>query len=86
MIEIDSIVKVTYDFSRERKIYPYDYPEKGTLLTVRKIVRDFENNRMLFFDELKIEIPLMQECFEEVQDSYDGYCILNEAFKIANGL
>jgi hypothetical protein len=86
MIGMGSLVVPNYDFARERTLYRYDYPTMDKILTVNKVQFDELENQMLWFDELKIPIPLAAICFDEVQDEAEGDCILNEAFKIANNL
>jgi hypothetical protein len=83
-IQKGDIVKPNYDFAKERKQYDYNYPEKDRLLTVCKVVMDSERNRMFFFEELSIPIPLYEACFDLVQDEWEGDEILNEAYRIAN--
>lgn len=84
MIGINSLVECVYDFIRERVLFKYNYPYLGKILTVNKIQFDEHENQMLWFDELKILIPLTAICFEEIQDEAEGDFILNEVFKIAN--
>lgn len=86
MIAKGSIVRCRYNFEKEREIYGHNYPHQGDLLTVIKVQKHFDSENVLWFDELKIEVPLYENCFEEVQDETDGDIILNEVFKIANGL
>jgi hypothetical protein len=86
MIRQGSIVKCTYNFDREREVYGYKYPHTDDLLTVTKLQKDSEGEVVLWFDELKIPVPLYENCFVEVQDEAEGDEILNEAFKIANNL
>jgi len=86
MIGINSLVTPNYDFATERQLYRYDYPTMDRILTVNKIQFDELENQMLWFDELKIPIPLAAVCFDEVQDEEEGDAVLNEAYKLANNL
>lgn len=87
MINIGSLVTPNYTFEREQKAFPqYTYPKIGMLLTVAKTARDELNNLMLWFNDFKIPIPLAAECFNELQDEWEGDEILNEVYKIANRL
>lgn len=87
MIDQGSIVTPNYKFDREQNAFPqYTYPKMGMLLTVAKTVKDELGNLMLWFNDFKIPIPLAAECFDELQDEWDGDEILSEAYKIANNL
>ena len=82
------IVKCNYDFIEERRRYQLAYPKKGQYLTVSECLQAMEdpNCFMLFFDDLRLSIPLSAERFELVQTELDGDTVLNEAYKIANNL
>ena len=86
MITRGSLVQCNYNFDREREKFKHAYPKINDLLTVTKREFDSDGDPVLWFDELKIPVPLYEECFDEVQDEYEGDEILNEAFKIANRL
>jgi hypothetical protein len=86
MITRGSLVQCNYNFDREREKFKYAYPKINDLLTVIKREMDRYGNHVLWFDELKIPVPLYEESFDEIQDEYDGDAILNEAFKIANNI
>lgn len=82
------IVKCNYDFMEERSIYKLPYPKVGQYLTVSECMQSMEDPQtfMLFFEDLRMSIPLAAYRFHLVQTEGDGDSILNDAYKIANNL
>jgi hypothetical protein len=85
-IEEGDLCKCVYDFWKERQKFGYNYPHVKDILKVNKVVMNPLHERCLYFDELNIPVPLVDECFELLQRESEGDEILNEAFKIANGM
>jgi hypothetical protein len=85
-IEEGDLCKCVYDFWQERQTFGYNYPRVNDILKVNKIMMNPLFERCLCFDELNLPIPLVDECFELLQRESEGDEILNEAFKIANGM
>jgi hypothetical protein len=79
------IVKCNYDFIKERNQYKLAYPRKGQYLTVSDCLES-QGIFALFFDDLRLSIPLTSYRFDLVQTERDGDGILNDAYKIANNL
>jgi len=82
------IVRCDYDFEEERIKYKINYPRKGSICVVAQVLyQTATNSRGLIFEPpYRLSIPLDDSRFEVVQDEWEGDQILNEAYKIANGL
>lgn len=65
-MKVGNLVRCLYNFDKERKAWPYPYPNKGDILTISHIEKHPNGkDNCLFFEELKT-CPLWHKNFRKI--------------------
>lgn len=66
-MKIGSLVVCIYQFSREKGVWNFEYPNKGDVLTIKTIIPHHRHDfNMLTFEEFQT-VPLCADRFREIK-------------------